>query len=155
MFDHSFGRVWTDGTTPCLFAQVVRVPRQAELDDLAEKQVALIKELKRRLGDVYSILDLRLCPVLPAHIIQHYIANLVPLQFEVGLKHKAFVAPEEKAAREVFEKALLLIDNRPISQHLSFEKALAKINQLRTQEKNSGERNPTATFLQALYEKLT
>jgi hypothetical protein len=146
LFDRNFGRVWTDGTTPCVFAQVVSVPQQEELDELADKQLALIRELKRNFGEVYSILDLRFCPLVPAHIIQHYVANVVPLQFDVGLTHKAFVAPEEKKSYEVLVKAFLSITDLSISMHTSFENALNKINQKRTQVKSMAKKKSIFSF---------
>lgn len=129
VFDRDFGRVWSDGATPYIFSSVVQVPRQEELNELVEKQLVLIKELKRKYGEVYSILDLRLCPLLPSPIIQHYVDHIVPMQFKAGLKHKAFVVPQEKKSFEVLAHAFVSLVNLPISIHDTFENALDKLNQ--------------------------
>ena len=129
VFDRDFGRVWSDGATPYIFSSIVFVPQPEELNELVEKQLGLIRELKRKYGEVYSILDLRLCPQLPAPIIQHYIDHIVPLQFKAGLKHKALVATHEKKSFEVLAHAFISIANLPLSIHYTFENALDKLNQ--------------------------
>jgi hypothetical protein len=133
VFDRDFARVWSDGTTPCVFSSVVRAPGREELDELTEKQLGMIAELRHTFGDVYSILDLRLCPPVDPQIAQHYTRKIIPRQFKAGLTHKAFVKPEEKKSKEVFSQALHLIKDLPISVHTSFEDALNEINQKRTQ----------------------
>lgn len=137
LFDRDFGRVWSDGTTSCVFCSVTRVPNKEEMDELAEKQLQLIRELKIKFGYVYSILDLRLCPPIPSPIMLHYISNIMPLQFKAGVKHKALIEPEEKASMEVVKKALHLMVDLPISLHSTFEKALVTINQLRIHERTT------------------
>jgi hypothetical protein len=143
VFDHDFGRVWSDGTTPCVFSSIVRVPQREELDELAEKQLGMLAELKHTFGDVYSILDLRLCPLLDWQIAQYYTLKIISRQFRAGLKHKAFVAPEEQRSREVFDQALSLVPDLPISLHTSFEDALREVNRKRTQ---SGSRKLKSIF---------
>jgi hypothetical protein len=133
VFDRDFGRVWSDGTTPCVFSSVVRVPSKIEMEDLAAKQLELIRELKHSFGNVYSILDLRLCPTVPMPIIVHYITSVIPQQFKAGLLHKAFVAPQERESYEVLIEAFTGITDMPISLHATFETALNKINDKRTQ----------------------
>jgi hypothetical protein len=131
VFDRDFGRVWSDGTTPCVFSSLVRVPTKEEIDELADKQLQLIRELKHGFGSVYSILDLHLCPLVPYPIILHYVATTMPRQFKAGIKHKAFVAPEESKSYKVIVKSFMAIADQPISLHASFENALSKINEVR------------------------
>jgi hypothetical protein len=133
VFDRDFGRVWSDGTTPCVFSSIVRVPQLHELDELALKQIQVIQELKHTFGNVYSILDLRLCQVIPEQVVRHYIGKIMPGQFRAGVKHKAFVAPEEKKSLGVFMAAFAEIAALPVSIHGTFEEALNEINQKRTQ----------------------
>jgi hypothetical protein len=133
VFDRDFGRVWSDGTTPCVFCSVIRIPQRKELDELAEKQLEVINTLKQAFGDVYSISDLRLCPPAEPQIAQYYASKIISRQFRAGIKHKAFVVPEEKRSREIFHQALSFTQDFPISLHASFEEALNEINQKRTQ----------------------
>ena len=147
VFDHDFGRVWSDGTTPYVFSSVIRVPGKDELDELAHRQLELVRELKRKFGDVYSILDLRLCPVVPSHIILYYVTKIVPLQFKAGLRHKALVAPEKKEALEVLVKAFHSITNLSISMHSSFESALSIVNEKRTEVNSHSKRRFILGFL--------
>lgn len=132
IFDRDFARVWSDGTSPCVFCSVVRVPEKKEMDELARHQLKLIRELKHTFGNVYSILDLRLCPSIPAPIARHYVGRIVPMQFKAGLKHKAFVVPKEKKALKVLVRAFISIVDMPVSMHNSFEDAMNTINYQRT-----------------------
>ena len=146
LFDRDFGRVWSDGATPYIFSSIVRVPQLHELDELAAKQIQMIRELKHTFGDVYSILDLRLCPVVPQQVIWHYINKIVPGQFKAGVKHKAFVVPEEKKSLEILTEIFTTVAHLPISLHRSFEDALSKINQERIQEKTKAKKKPVFGF---------
>jgi hypothetical protein len=141
LFDRDFGRVWWDGTTPFVFASVVRVPVKKEMDALAEKQIELIREVKSKFGDVYSILDLSLCPVLPNPIILHYVTTIAPRQFRAGVMHKAFVMPGEKEPFQLLVKSFTLISHFPVSLHTSFENALDEINRRRRQAEPKRERS--------------
>jgi hypothetical protein len=153
VFDRDFGRVWSDGATPYVFSSIVRVPQLRELDELAGKQLEMIRDLKRVFGDVYSIIDLRLCPVVPEQIVRHYIGKIVPGQFKAGVKHKAFVVPEEEKSQEVFAHTITQIVGLSISMHSSFEDALNEINRKRTQEKSVLKRKPVLRFFQTLFAK--
>jgi hypothetical protein len=143
VFDRDFGRVWSDGATPCVFSSLVRVPTKTEMDDLADKQLELIRELTRSFDKVYSILDLRLCPPVPMPIIVHYITSIIPQQFNAGLVHKAFVAPEERKSYEVLIEAFTVMTEMPISLHTTFENALNMINDKRMQSRL---KKPTSFF---------
>jgi hypothetical protein len=154
VFERDFGKVWFDGTTPYIFSSVVRIPHEAELNELASKQIELIRELKSTFGNVYSLLDLRQCPPLPAQFASHYINNILPNQFREGVLHKAVVEPEEKKSREVFLKAFLSVTHQPISLHQSFEKALTEINRLHDERKNHLRKGGPLAFIQNIYERL-
>jgi hypothetical protein len=154
LFDRDFGRVWSDGTTPCVFSSIERVPHKAEMEELVEKQLQLVRELKFKFGKVYSILDLRVCPQMPDLVIEHYLTNVLPRQFKAGVKHKAIVEPGEKISREIFVLALNGCTHMPISVHTSFEKALDTITKLRLQEKSSVYKNTSTTLLQTWYNRL-
>jgi hypothetical protein len=133
VFERDFGKVWTDGTTPCIFCSMVRLPTLEEMKELAQKQLELVKELSGNFKNVFSILDLRYCPLDHGHIVSHYISTVMPQQFKAGIKHKAFVIPEKRKSREIFFKAFLTISNQDVSMHDTFEGALEKINTIRTQ----------------------
>lgn len=154
VFERDFGRVWSDGATPYVFCSVVRVPSITELEDLAAKQLELIKETKSTFGHVFSILDLRLCPPLPMAVSLYYISHVLPGQFKMGVKHKAVVEPEEKNSREVFLKAFLSVRSQPISLHTSFEKALEEINRMSVKEKPLLRKIQLTKFMQNIYERL-
>jgi hypothetical protein len=149
IYDRDFGRVWSDGTTPCVFSAVVRVPTNEELDELAGKQLQLIRELKRSNNHVYSILDLRHCPVVPSATLMHYMVDILPKQFKAGLKHKAVVAPEEKKSNEVIVNTILSITGMPLSMSTTFENALNKINEKRMLDKTERRRS----FWDALFDR--
>jgi hypothetical protein len=102
------------------------------MDELAGHQLKLIQELKHTFGDVYSILDLRFCPPVPAPLARHYVARIVPLQFKAGLRHKAFIVPKEKKSLKVLVHAFISIADLPVSIHNSFEDAMRTINHQRT-----------------------
>jgi hypothetical protein len=154
VFERDFARVWSDGATPYIFCSVVRVPTIAGLDDLAAKQLELIKEIKSTFGYVYSILDLRLCPPLPVAISNYYVSKVLPNQLKKGVKHKAIVEPEEKNSREVFLKAFLVVRHQPISLYTSFEKALEDMNRLSANEKPLLRKLKPTAFIQVIYERL-
>jgi hypothetical protein len=150
LFDRDFGRVWSDGTTPYLFTAITRTPQKRELDELAEKQIEMIGELKHSFHDVYAILDLRLCSPVTAPFVRHYISRIVPRQFKIGLKHEAFVVPREKKAKEVLIHALISIDHLSISLHSSFENALNEINHEWTRAKPVKQKSRLSIFLETL-----
>ena len=150
LFDSDFGRVWSDGTTPYVFTSVTRAPQKKELDELAERQIEMIGELKLTFNDVYSILDLRLCSPITASLIRHYITRMVPRQFKEGLRHKAFVVPREKKAKEILVHALISIDHLSISLHSSFENALSEVNQEWSRAKPADRKSRLSIFLETL-----
>jgi hypothetical protein len=154
VFEQDFARIWSDGATPYIFCSVVRVPTIAGVEDLAAKQLELIKELKSTFGYVYSMLDLRLCPPLPVEISNYYISEVLPRQFKKGVKHKAIVEPEEKKSNEVFLKAFLAVRHQPISLYTSFEMALKEMNRLSANEKPLSRKLKPTAFIQGIYERL-
>jgi hypothetical protein len=133
VFDRDFARVWSDGATPYIFSTVMRVPGLGELDELANKHIEMIRELKRTFGEVYSVLDLRLCPPVPESVVRHYITKILPRQFKTGLKHKALVLPEEKKSQDLLFNAMKLMEGMPVSIHSTFSKALNEVNRKRTE----------------------
>lgn len=147
LFDRDFGRVWSDGATPCIFTSVTRAPGKQELDDLAEKQIEMIRELKREFTDVYSILDLQRCTSMARNLAEYYFSTLAPRQFKTGVRHMAVVMPEEKTSQETVLQSLLFTGGLSISTHPDFEKALAEINFLRTEGKSSPAKKSIFNFL--------
>jgi hypothetical protein len=126
------------------------VPEKKEMEELARHQLKLIRELKHTFGNVYSILDLRLCPPIPASIARHYVARIIPSQFKAGLKHKAFVVPKEKKSLKVLVHAFISIADQPVSIHNSLEDALRTINYQRTQPEPEKPRSLLSSLLARL-----
>ena len=154
LFDRDFGRVWSDGTSPCVFSSLVRVPEKIEIEELSEKKFRLIEELRRKFGYVYSILDLHLCPTIPRPIVEYYMTTIMPRQFKAGLEHQAIVEPEEKQSCEIIQSALSQFPQHPISMHYSFESALEIITQMRSKRLSHGRKYQAKTLLHSWYSRL-
>jgi hypothetical protein len=137
LFDRDFGRVWSDGATPCIFSALTQAPGKQELDELAEKQIEMIRDLKREFTDVYSILDLQRCTSMARNLAEYYFSTLAPRQFKTGVKHMGVVLPEEKVSQETVQHSLLFTGGLSISTHPNFEKALTEVNLLRAEGKSS------------------
>lgn len=150
LFERDFGRVWSDGTTSCVFASLSRAPSAEEMEELAERQLQLIRELRKKFGYVYSILDLRVCPPLPHSVIVRYISSIMPRQFKAGVKHKALIKPQERLAREIVANAIPMIEDMPISIHTSFEDALVAVRKLSVLEKPTWRNQPIVRFFSKL-----
>jgi hypothetical protein len=147
LFDRDFGRVWSDGATPCVFSSITRAPGKQELDDLAEKQIEMIREVKREFTDVYFILDLQHSTSMARNLAEYYFSTLAPRQFKTGVRHMAVVMPEEKTSQETVLHSLIFTGGLSISTHPDFEKALAEINLLRTEGKSSPGKKSIFHFL--------
>ena len=154
LFDRDFGRVWSDGTSPCVFSSLVRVPEKIEMQELAEKKLALIQELRRKFGYVYSILDLHVCPSIPEFVAEYYMSNIVAQQFKAGVEHQAIVQPEEKTSCEIFQRTLSQFAKHPISMHHSFESALEAITEMRSKRLSNGRSYQAKTLWQSWYSRL-
>lgn len=147
LFDRDFGRVWTDGATPYVFCSVIRIPEKEHLHELAEKQLTLIRDVRRKFGLSYSILDLHLCPQVPAELADEYFKDIISRQFKAGLKLKAIVKPEDKELQKQLEWAVHQLPQLPISLHNTFEEALTYINQMHHQKTNDKPRKSILSFL--------
>jgi hypothetical protein len=134
LFDRDFGRVWSDGATPYIFSSVVRVPEKECLYELVEKQLELIREMQRKFGSVYSIIDLHLCPPASQQLVNEYVMEIIPRQFKAGLKFKAIVKPGDKNSEKQLAMALARIGPLPIRVHATFEEALQFINEMHTKK---------------------
>ena len=154
LFDRDFGRVWSDGTSPCVFSSLVRVPEKIQIEELSEKKFHLIQELKRKFGYVYSILDLHLCPSIPSPIVEYYMTNIMARQFKAGLEHQAIVEPEEEQSYEIIQQVLSQFPKHPISMHDSFENALEIITQMRSKRLSNSHKYQAKTLLHTWYSRL-
>lgn len=128
-----FARVWCDENSPYIFTIVNRMPERREQIVWHEKQMELIRQLKKKFKEVYCIADFTECCMVPVPAAQEYADRFLPDQLKAGLWMINFIKPKNLMAQVNLEDALRSADPAKVFFFNSFEVALQAINHRRSQ----------------------
>jgi hypothetical protein len=136
VLDSPEAKIWSDDNAPYAFSIFFSWPvSESEFSKIADKYYALLKKVKSASAEVYSICDISQPSGFPAASIVSLFEACIEKQLKLGIKHKAFVLPENFAGGLFTKEAV--VKSEKISFHKSFQQALMEVNKMRINGINS------------------
>lgn len=136
VLDSPEARIWSDDNAPYAFSIFFSWPQsEREFSKIANEYYALLKKVKSASGEVFSICDISQPSGFPASSIIALFEACIEKQLKLGIRHKAFVIPENFVGG-LFSKETL-VKSEKISFHKNFQQALMVVNKIRINGLNS------------------